>query len=656
MSKINLTQPLPAGTYSLAEGQLTLDADAAAGSYTLADFVPPVAQFTVTVAAGYVVTVQDTSTGTVPTDEVIFAWSFGKPTECPIGGSVSCVYPNASQRMITQTILRADGTQMVCKQAVYPNKITPPAGGTTPVSPPPPPPVSSPPRGSTGAVHLTGTLADGTSLNLSLDDGERVRMKSGTLLGSAYCIDGCGFLENGYAGLAGDLTGNFNLQANGQQLFNGPLTIWAYARAPFWITPPTLLANPDTSLFSRYGMHSPTASMYEAWQASARGPMDVGCTTQGIGNEGERAALGPLPQWIVNYFNNPTAENLAVALDMDLRSTPWQAHVLDPNTEKMLLASDYKAASLLDVFRGKPGNPITPFKSATPLDIDQARTHATVYGAFGAAMTGRKAYMDELSHWTNYIQCLQENPQYRRTPGSEVANGAPRGKARGLTLQVYAAKLSMHRDMFDAWNIDNAAYLNEYFAAQTGIQIDHFQNSGYPNHGFAPWQQHALIYAIGHAIQCGYMQFQPAFDYLCAWLFDTQLVVPPEYSTMYNLSMADSAGVMAKDAADCLRITGTFNANVANALQFATGTPELIGALFPTEPVHSKYKAGDYAGNPWSSTGYPPQLQPALAQARDYATDQTRAQAAWAMFQSRARDPVQVYADNGKYDIVPRAA
>lgn len=74
----------------------------------------------------------------------------------------------------------------------------------------------------------------------------------------------------------------------------------------------------------------------------------------------------------------------------------------------------------------------------------------------------------------------------------------------------------------------------------------------------------------------------------------------------------------------------TRNANYATALPLAEGTQALLDALGDT--VAKGYQAGDFNGEPWSSQGYPAYMQGALAMLKEYATDQTRAQAAWQKF------------------------
>jgi hypothetical protein len=87
--------------------------------------------------------------------------------------------------------------------------------------------------------------------------------------------------------------------------------------------------------------------------------------------------------------------------------------------------------------------------------------------------------------------------------------------------------------------------------------------------------------------------------------------------------------------------------NVASALTYAENSPELSSAL---NLGNSAYKAGDFTGYPWSPEGYASMLQPALAYAARYASDQVRAQAAWAKHVQWIRAD---YSQEAKYNIYP---
>ena len=58
----------------------------------------------------------------------------------------------------------------------------------------------------------------------------------------------------------------------------------------------------------------------------------------------------------------------------------------------------------------------------------------------------------------------------------------------------------------------------------------------------------------------------------------------------------------------------------------------------------------NFIGYPTSATGYPAMYQAALAVCVRYATNQAKAQAAWAAFQKWQRID---YSTNGKYDVQP---
>lgn len=756
--KITLTNDTKAGTYTLASALVTLDADTAAGTYTLDDFVPPVPlvlQFTATVAAGYVVTVKDTSTGTLPTDEMVFAWSNGKPTACSIGGSVSHTYPNGSQYMVTQTVTRA-GTSVIYKHPVYPGTITPPAGTTpTPPSsppppPPPPPPVDPTPPGtpnirtavatvgrrvilscwavpngspvagvsidwadgnpaqslnlvyeatkhdypddgdyaitisassqsgevamvtipvtlaqlaeppeprvtSDGEANLTATLAGGIAVDVTVNKGERVPLiASNPSLGSiVFHGDGLSVcVEDMYETCTYDLAGHFKLNASGKTLWNDLEVIWAHARTrPFWVAQPVTKPSPDLSKFGKWGTAGSGASLLKQYLAADNGPMGVSFQPPGIGSGGEREELGgPLQEADAIYVVNPSADNEIVVYGLSDAFAPQPCGVIDSQTNKMLDVTQYPNATF-DTGIVLKNNPIVAYTSNTPLSLSQAWTHATPACALAAELRGTDYDKEQLALWANYVGSLWQNPGYRLSAGCIGSGGAARGKARTLTVVMYAAILSDNQPYFMKWMEALAVEFNAVFPSQTGIQIDQraASSEGYQggSAAFANWQQLMFVHSLGQSINNGFIKFQPTLDYFAQFAFDSILVGPHELTTIYNINWKDASGNIATDWAQAIQFTGVANPKVAAALKCAEGSAELQAAL-----GYASHQPGDFAASdPTSDSNYIAQAQGAYAVLSDLATDQASAQSAWSKFMQYNRVD---YSKNPKYDLVPR--
>lgn len=154
--------------------------------------------------------------------------------------------------------------------------------------------------------------------------------------------------------------------------------------------------------------------------------------------------------------------------------------------------------------------------------------------------------------------------------------------------------------------------------------------------------------AIGHTIKNGTTKLQMTFDYFAAYFIDAMLIGPHELLTIYNINWKDAAGNIAANWAQAMQFTAAVNKDVAAALNCAEGSAELQTAL--DYPSNQSHLPGDFAaGDPTSNSNYIAQVQGTYAMIADLATDQVRAQAAYAKFMKYNRVD---YTKNPKYDLV----
>lgn len=701
MSKLIFTTAVPAGTYPLQDGQVTLDADAAAGSYTLADFVPPVPlapSFTATVAAGYVVTVQDKSTGTLPTDEVLIAWSDGKPVECPLGGSVTHTYPNASQRMITQTVTRADGTQATSKHPVYPGNVTPPAGVPPPpvIAPPVviPPPVTTPPPATAFALQvmpanaalpdavITGTAA-GVPVALTVKSGQRVPLVTnpdGTYAfqygAVTYYPDGGLVLENSYVGdgnpTPADLAVSLHIACGDKAWDTGDLTIeYKCWTRTFWVVEPTI-KDFDRSKFPNYGMKSAGASYVAAYAKADNSLMGPGLIIAQMGNEGEHDWLGLLNAWDAAYLVNPSADAAAVVLGMSDAGNVFPFHAIDTATNVMLDAYAYAKTSDNANYRGLAGNPFRQYTTALPVgrSLEQCTGHAPSFHVLAAAMFQSDAAKAGLSQWTAYLTCWQANYTYRlpNGPAKFTAEEGARGAAWTTRQLAQAAQFSDQPALFEGWlklrlaEMTSAMGAAGPFPIMTGWLV-YPTNNGTTGWAFAPWQVLDMLgQSLGYCLQLGYTDAQPVFDMLALIRMDSIDQIQHEFATIYSLAACENGdrpnGARATSWVEALTWQAALNPNLAAALACLEGSVELQSAYagLPAGQLPAGYQAGDFLGYPASpnGTGYSAIARPMFVMIKDHYTDDpVRAAAVYAKFDSFDREE---YSKNPKYDQVPRAA
>jgi hypothetical protein len=534
-----------------------------------------------------------------------------------------------------------------------------PAVPPAPVSTPQPPPVvSPPPPASTQTATVVATFADGTTATLNLAPGERKAFVAGDVQHGSAVLHADGLsvcIEHGYVGVQHVLSGHFTVAATGTQLFDGDLAIHPYKRTrPFWITQPEPLAAPDVSMFPRLAGGA-QASMASAYDKADNSPLGIGCTSKAFETTGERSGLGPVPEWDADCLTNPSADNLRVVRGMSDSAAVWQIHVIDPVTNQVMGLLGNPFVSMLDVCYGVKGNPVVAFDVDPSLSLQQAQAHATVYSAVACAYYNTAYDREELAFWTNYIECLWQNPGYRLASGvTSCQHGQVRGKGRGLYYLLYASKLCEEpcRSTFAQWARDLGSEMAAYYPAQTGVAVDQTGDSGTAN-PLGVYMQQILVGAVGFAVASGFTEYQAVLDYFAPTLFASMLDYQHELATYYHLHVRDwsNAGAPVADWGATLKFS---------AASTFTDCPGLAGAL--TAPEYSQAlqtalgrgdQPGDFTGYPTSPTGFPAIAQAAFAMLADYATDQVRAQAAWTKFQKYQRID---YSANPKYNIVPRAA
>lgn len=495
-------------------------------------------------------------------------------------------------------------------------------------------------------VTLAVTLADGYHRTLDLVPGDvspldRANQSRG---GVAYYPDGkCVRLVNDYAGTTSDVSGHFALSAGGVVIFDGELTLPAHAGTrPFWLAAPKLKPVLDLSTMPKLGKGE-TASWAGEYDKGDNGPTGVGNVLLSIGAGGEHSTLGPVPEWDACYLTNPSAENLRVVRGMADAAAPVPFHVRDFATGKVLDVRQYPKASMLPQQIGADGNPIAKFSTIWPFSLSQAQSHATNYGALACELFGTDFDREQAAMWANYISSLSQNYTYRSPLGSCVfRHNAARGFGRGLTVLLNAARNAPDefRPMFDAWVREAASDGIAAWVGKPGPGI--MQQGGaldgnvtaYANGEYAGWMQDVLTAAVGQALQYGHTAYQPILDTFANFTF-ARVEADHEFATLYTAAPADSW-------ADGLRVKATYDADFAAALAAPEGSAE-----------RAKYTGGspgDFMGYPTSATGYPAMYQAALAVCVRYATDQTRAQAAWAKFQQWQRID---YSGNPKYNEIP---
>jgi hypothetical protein len=516
----------------------------------------------------------------------------------------------------TEQAFAAPGTVVIVTPPTYEvlcNTGVPAIDPPAPVDPTPAPsPAPAPAPATVGAV-LTGTLDDGTAINVSAIKGQRVPLVAGDPTKGSLVFHGdarsvC--IENAYITTTGDITGTFHLEVDGRVLFDGPLTIWARTRThPFWVKAPTVNASADLSMFPALGAGGESADMAVAFAEADNSVMGRSLWAAAMATTGERPDLGVIDGYSAVYLRNPTASNAAVIRGLADAACAFPFHGIDPETNKMVSLAGNPKITYLQALAAQYGNIVPKVTTACPQNLNEADAHAPTFCALSAAIFGTDYDREELALWANYVGALWQNWTYRLPSGMRsCVSGQTRGKGRGLTAVLYAAKLSDQPDYFSAWAEDAGVEMSTLFPAQTGIHIDQRDPAYYGGKGFSNYQEHILIAAIGQALDLGFTGFQPALDYFAEYLTSALLDSPHEFATLYSMYHKDDAGNVAADWLQALQFSAAKDPKLAAALQCAEGSQALQVAMAAvgTQP-------GDFLSYPTEPTGYAAMMQPALA-------------------------------------------
>lgn len=396
------------------------------------------------------------------------------------------------------------------------------------------------------------------------------------------------------------------------------------------------------------------------------GPMGLGLATQAMPDGGAHDDIGPLPRWTAVYLLSQDPAARTATLGMGDLAGSWSIHYRDKKTGLPVTLDDYPYVSLTDN-RDDTRNPATghyeqaaPCTSrqacATPYEPDTAHQPSFAYVPY--LVTGDYYYLEELHFWTTY-NFVAQTPSYR-------------GLARGLFYRG-------EQDRGQAWSLrtlGHAAYvtpddhpLKTYFRNKLGENIGFFHQFyvvGRPN-GFgglkptytypaaAPWMDDFWTWSIGHLVQMGFDAARPLLRWKAQ--FSVQRMGfgtsdPSDYCWIF--AAAYRLRVAPDERAPMFQTIREVYQN-SNGRAVSTGVPFDDRGLPCASIEQAKalgLRPGEMTGYANSPSGYPANMQPALAAAVDSGIP--GAAEAWERFIAR---PVQPdYRAYPVWAVVPRAS
>ena len=385
-------------------------------------------------------------------------------------------------------------------------------------------------------------------------------------------------------------------------------------------------------------------------------PMGTGLASPYMPDTGGRWDIGLLPGWSAVYLLSMDKRAKDAMLATTNLAGSWSSHYRDRITDKPVSLMDYPYMTL----KGDPGDTINPATGksemfpgcATGASCNNTNaddtSHQPAFAYLPYLVTGDYYYLEELQFWAMY-DAFSSNPGYRDNIKGLLKSDQIRGQAWSLRTLAEAAYISPTQDRLKGHfetivsnNLDwyNTNYTNNASANTLGVLSHGYAMVYNGGAGLAPWQDDFFTAAVGHAAELGFSKAQSLLLWKSKFPIERMVASDACYisAAMYAMNIRDSA-------------TGPFYstygqvyaANVASAVKSQVcGSAQMGAALGLGE--------GEMVGYAFESTGYPSNLQPALAYSATVGGK--RGAEAWAKFAARSVKPN--YGAEPQFAIVPR--
>jgi hypothetical protein len=384
--------------------------------------------------------------------------------------------------------------------------------------------------------------------------------------------------------------------------------------------------------------------------------MGGGLAVRSMPTTGGRPDIGLLPGWAVMYLLGMDRRAAEMTLATATLAGSWSMHYRDSRTNLPVSLLDFPYMTQM----GTPGdarNPVTGKSELFPACAPSATCkspyqhdipHQPAFSYLPYLLTGDYYHLEELQFWAMY-DVFASNPSYRDNRKGLLRPEQLRGQAWALRTLGQAAYITpdahpLKRDftqILDA-NLDwyNAEYTHNPKANALGIIVNGYALAYSDGRGIAPWQDDFFTSAAGHLAELGF----PKARELLKWKakFPVARMTGKDvcwiHGAIYSMNVRDNAA-----APFYASIGQAYRASVpAELLSLPCASPALGAAL--------KLRAGEMTGYSNGDSGYPSNMQPALAYAADVLGEDGKK--AWRQFMARSVKPD--YGLGPQFAIVPR--
>lgn len=406
------------------------------------------------------------------------------------------------------------------------------------------------------------------------------------------------------------------------------------------------------------------AKFVSDWTGPKTEPMGLGLATPGMPGPGAHRDIGLLPDWGAAHLLSMDPRAAMVDLGTADLAGSWSMHYRDKNTGLPVSVIDYPYMTIYgrstDTKNPKTGKyeafPALP-KGSGGTAHDSAHQPSFAYLPY--LLTGDHYYLEEVQFWAMW-NVLQTNPGYRKNVQGLLLREQVRGQSWGMRTLGHAAYITPDshplKGHFRAILESNlAAYHAEYITNPSANKLgvvahanavvydidDPLTEQVEENNSIGVFQDEFFTSVMGYLTDMGFTAAKPLL----------------EYKIQFSIGRLVGEGVNWQSAT-----------NYAYRVRPAPGEPfyETIGEAFRATvgPAAAAVwdddaafanargmKLGDLGGYSNLTTGFPANMQPAVAYAADYGGE--RGKQAWAKFMLRTVKPD--YGLGPQFAVVPRS-
>ena len=398
------------------------------------------------------------------------------------------------------------------------------------------------------------------------------------------------------------------------------------------------------------------ATMGAEWTGAKTEPMGIGTAVAYMPGTGGRPDMGLLPSWAASYLLSMDRRAKQVTLGTADLAGSWSTHYRDKNTDRPVSLFDFPYMTIVGRATDTV-NPVTRKVEAFPICATahgcdtpyvQDTAHQPGFAYLPYLVTGDYYYLEELQFWAMY-NSFSTNPNYRENIKGLVTEDQVRAQGWSLRTLSEAAYITPDTDPLKAqfefflssnfdWYLTN--YVNNPQANSLGM-IVHSYAIGYEDGtALSPWMDDFFTSAVGHATELGYAKAKTILMWKAQSPIDRMNGPGACWidAAIYNLKVRDSANsplYTTIGKAYAASHTAAFNA-------LPCASKPMADAL--------QLQVGEMTGYSLMGTGFPSNMQPALAYSAD--SGRSGGATAWSIFASRSVKPD--YSVGPQFAIVPR--